>query len=551
MDFTEPQPLTDVLAQLDAKTPIGSVMRSADWQAMPQQLRDSAFFSAGVTNAAFLAQQQQGIRDMIARARETNAAGESMWKMDRSQFIKQLRVMGEAVGIAHPDGRKGGINEKDITDPLSIARLKLVVNTQLEMAYGQGQYLAAMDEDVLQEWPAWELVRITPKKAPRDWLARWQAAGGTLHEGRMIALKTSPVWTALSRFGKPHPPFDYNSGMGVEEVDRDTTEQLGLMSMTVNEALHTFSNDPALKAAAKKGRLVPDAPTHQVLPPKLSTLEEGLEASIKDMPDDLKKRLKDIFGDQIKMDANTARWVPLKDQQPEPTAPAKQPAAKKRAAKKKAVPAAPAPKKQTKEQLAVDFGAEFGCTVKFVPPAGTTKWGAKMGNPACIKHMQTIADEWRRVREAFPALKRGGIVNTFLCLSSKRGRAHLDGPSPFMSTKAVEWSDASFAGIAQWEKLNKRNWGTERKGSQVQDNFRHELGHTMSTPAIIETFKREVLAKHDLEWFRQNVSEYSATNSWEAIAEAFGICTRVDYIRGTFPPALERFIFQTMLGETK
>lgn len=283
MDFTEPQPLTDVLARLDAKTPLGSVMRSAEWEAMPQALRDSAFFSAGVTNAAFLSQQQQSIREMIARARETNAAGQSMWKMDRAQFVKQLRVMGEAVGIPHPDGRKGGINERDITDPISIARLKLVVNTQLEMAYGQGQYLAAMDADILSEWPAWELVRITPKKAPRNWLARWQAAGGTLHEGRMIALKTSPVWTSLSRFGKPHPPFDFNSGMGVEEVDRDTAEQLGLAT-TSQEALK----------------------------PKLSTLQEGLEASVKGMDSAMLNQMQQVFGQQVTIAGDTAKWSPRK-----------------------------------------------------------------------------------------------------------------------------------------------------------------------------------------------------------------------------------------------
>ena len=306
MDFTSPQPLTGILDKLDAKTPVGSVMRAADWESMPQQLRDSAFFSAGVTNANFLAQQQQSIHEMISRAREKNEAGESMWKMDRSQFVKQLRLVGEAMGVQHPDGRNGGVNEKDITDPISIARLKLVVNTQLEMAYGQGQYLAAMDEDVLQEWPAWELVRITPKKAPRDWHARWTEAGGTLHDGRMIALKTDPIWSAISRFGKPHPPFDYNSGMGVEEVDRDTAEQLGLMSMTVNEALHTFGSDPALKAAAKKGRLVPDAPTHQV--PNLSSLEDGLEASVKGLDADMRERLHNVFGDQVAIDSDTAKW---------------------------------------------------------------------------------------------------------------------------------------------------------------------------------------------------------------------------------------------------
>ena len=308
MNFSDPQPLTDVIEQLDAKTPLGSIMRTAEWQSLPQGLRDSAFFSAGVTNAQFLAQQQAAIRDMITRARQTNAAGESMWKMDRSRFVAELRQAGIAMGVEHPDGtRAGAINEKDITDPLSIARLKLVVNTQLDLAYGHGQYLAAMDEDILSEWPAWELVRITPRKAPRDWQARWAAAGGTLHDGRMIALKTSPVWAALSRFGKPYAPFDFNSGMGVEEIDRDTAEQLGLMSMTVNEALHAFGSDPVLKQAAlNKGRLVPNAPTHQV--PNLKPFQDGLEASVRDLGEDQVAWLKDYFGDAVEIVGDVLRW---------------------------------------------------------------------------------------------------------------------------------------------------------------------------------------------------------------------------------------------------
>jgi hypothetical protein len=31
---------------------------------------------------------------------------------------------------------------------------------------------------------------------------------------RMIARKDSPIWEALSRFGTPYPPFDFNSGCG-------------------------------------------------------------------------------------------------------------------------------------------------------------------------------------------------------------------------------------------------------------------------------------------------------------------------------------------------
>lgn len=273
MDFAEPKPLTGILEQIDAKTPVGSAMRSADWAAMPQEIRDSAFFSAGVTDARFLSAQQQALRDMIARARQKNDAGVEMWKMDRGQFVAQLRQMGEAMGVKHPDGRKGGVNEKDITDPISVARLKLVVNTQLEMAYGQGQYLTAMDPDILSEWPAWELVRITPRKVPRNWLQRWTDAGGVLHDGRMIALKTDPIWTAISRFGKPHPPFDYNSGMGVEEVDADTAEAIGLMSH------HAPPQSPA----------------------KLSSLDDGLQASVADLDPVIAKRLQEAAKGKIKI----------------------------------------------------------------------------------------------------------------------------------------------------------------------------------------------------------------------------------------------------------
>ena len=37
----------------------------------------------------------------------------------------------------------------------------------------------------------------------------------------MVALKEDPVWTRISRFGQPWPPFDFNSGMGVEDVSHD------------------------------------------------------------------------------------------------------------------------------------------------------------------------------------------------------------------------------------------------------------------------------------------------------------------------------------------
>lgn len=506
MNFTEPKPLTDVLAHLDAKTPLGSAMRSADWQAAPQELRDGAFFSAGVTEARFIAQQKQAIRDMIARARETNAAGQSMWKMDRGQFIAQLRQMGEAMGVKHPDGRKGGVNEKDITDPISIARLKLVVNTQLDLAYGYGQYLTAMDPDLISEWPAWELVRITPRKAPRNWLQRWADAGGVLHDGRMIALKTDPIWSKISRFGKPHPPFDYNSGMGVEEIDVDTADALGVMQG---------------KSAAVKA-------------PPVEGFTDGLQADVKDLSPVIKTRLSKVAGTKIKLEGDTAHAQTKNGPaQPPPGAGSKGPLQLR---------------KQTQQDAAHAFEKEFGCKVVFKSPPGSYDWGAELTEKDAIKHLQTVAGEWHRLRSEYKALQTPGSIHTFICVHSSTGLGHIDGSEPWCAVKAKEWAANEWLAVADWEHVNKRKWSAERRGSQVVDNFRHELGHNLSTPAIMDAFRRVVMSHYDLEWFRQNVSDYAASNAEEAVAEAFAIATRTDYVPGTLPAVLEKFILETMLG---
>jgi hypothetical protein len=46
----------------------------------------------------------------------------------------------------------------------------------------------------------------------------------------MIARKDSPVWAAISRFGNPIPPYDFNSGMDVLEINRDEAIALGVMT---------------------------------------------------------------------------------------------------------------------------------------------------------------------------------------------------------------------------------------------------------------------------------------------------------------------------------
>jgi SPP1 gp7 family putative phage head morphogenesis protein len=163
-----------------------------------------------------------------------------------------------------------------------------------------------------------------------------------------------------------------------------------------------------------------------------------------------------------------------------------------------------------------------------------------------MEHLQTVAGEFDRMVTAHPGLK--GKLAKFNAIDSKRGRATLDGPAPQMSTKAKEWDEKTWKNIADWEAKNNRKWGTERKGSQVRDNFRHELGHTLSTPKALADFRALKQAENwNKDWFKQNVSEYAGKNDYEAIAESFGIFTRDDYQPGTLPQALENFLATLML----
>ena len=111
------------------------------------------------------------------------------------------------------------------------------------------------DPAAVAEYPALEHARRYERDVPRgfrlgkggallaepdqDWPSRWEAAGGTLtDDGRMVALKSDPIWQALGdgeggyddTLGNDFPPFAFNSGYGVYEIQRDEAIELGLMN---------------------------------------------------------------------------------------------------------------------------------------------------------------------------------------------------------------------------------------------------------------------------------------------------------------------------------
>ena len=174
-----------------------------------------------------------------------------------NQATARARLLETLAQMGHSPLDGGGL-----TNPASIRRLNLIIDTQRQMAASVSR-IQTQTPAVLERWPAWELTRLVGKAVPReDWPARWRNAGESIGwEGalkdRFIALKTSPIWQALGdgaggfrdTLGNPYPPFAYSSGMAWVAVDRETCERLGL-SGPEPETVPSASLSPAEKDIA-------------------------------------------------------------------------------------------------------------------------------------------------------------------------------------------------------------------------------------------------------------------------------------------------------------
>jgi hypothetical protein len=268
--LSTPQTLERATASLDARTPIASVLRTAQWAEVPAQLRRRAFFSAGVDWSRFLDQGKSKLLDALSMRKEQVKNGEAY--VDRSSWIGDMRKLVIA------EGKGEGSDPNDLTDLASRARLKLIFDTQTRQAFGFSSWKRDQDPELLNVAPAQELLPSTARQPRQDWESRWESAGGRLVEGRMVALKTDPVWTGISRFGVPWPPFDFGSRRLLEDVSRAEAERLGLI----------------------------DADT--VLDPAQAAFTDSAEAQLSDFNPDTREALLSLLGDQVEIDGNIVRW---------------------------------------------------------------------------------------------------------------------------------------------------------------------------------------------------------------------------------------------------
>lgn len=277
-------PLEAAVASIDARTPLGSTLRSADWERVPVALRQRAQFSAGVESARVLQTIQDRLAAQLRQQREQLADGKQA-TFDRSSFINAVRDIARGEGLTPAkEELRGGV--QDIT---SIPRLGLIYDMQNAMAAGFARHKLDTSEGALVLYPAYRLGASTADE-PRPeiyWQQRWSEAGasvgwsGALPGADFVALKTSPIWSALSRFGTPWAPFDWGSTRELEEVGREEAIALGLIQP-------------------------------EDLPPENEGGEDfnrELEASVSGLDAGMIKQLSDFFGSAVRFVGNTVKWA--------------------------------------------------------------------------------------------------------------------------------------------------------------------------------------------------------------------------------------------------
>ena len=265
------------------KALVGSGLDSRQWSAVQAGLRDRAFFSATVEDVRVLG----AFRDAAARL----AAGET----DPSSARIAMRDALTAAGYRPPDAEDRGPG--GIRNLMNERRLDLILKTNVQQARGWAQYMEGTTQGALLAYPAQRLVRVRQRRMPRDWTARWKDAGDAVGwqgacRDEFVALKLSPIWVQLSRFGTPYPPFDFNSGMGVEDVGKRKARELGLL-----EGEDGGEGEEQGGAGAQSQSVVPsfNANLRATVPNIRSDSEEGL-------------CLKRAFGDQVKIQNGVVSW---------------------------------------------------------------------------------------------------------------------------------------------------------------------------------------------------------------------------------------------------
>ena len=282
--FTQPVSFAEAIGFALGKRILPTALDSNGIRELSREVRDKSLFSARTTHEGYLGEIHDKINGLLkgefneatARAELQDALDSIGYDPDQGGFPSAERGAGSADPMA--PSRKGSL-----TDLSSDKRIRLVLDTNLAQAQNFGFKLQGQDPDSLWQYPAYELIREEVREVPRGempgtqgWDERFVRAGGTLIDGRMIALKSDPIWDNLGNsdlfsdgIDASYPPYAFNSGMGWREVPRAECIELGLIrpgempgaaedqtffTPEDQENADQFSTDQLTRALAELGR---------------------------------------------------------------------------------------------------------------------------------------------------------------------------------------------------------------------------------------------------------------------------------------------------------
>lgn len=217
-------PKPDLLTEFDAalasraRGAMPTALDTAGLRELGPQVLGRAVFTARGVSAIYASKLKEVIDQLTA-----GEIGEGQARTILYQTLDALGYTPEG-GFPGEEGQVPPAIRGTLQDLRSFRRMDLVVRTQLDLMTGAGEQARGHTPERLSEYPAWELVRLEAKTAPRDWAARWGISGGKVGS-RMVALKGDPVWGELGSYenfpdalGVDYPPFAFNSGMGWREI---------------------------------------------------------------------------------------------------------------------------------------------------------------------------------------------------------------------------------------------------------------------------------------------------------------------------------------------
>lgn len=210
---------------LRANTRVATVLSARDIEThIPAAIRQVSVFSARTVYAHHLDETQKDVAELLEG------------KMGANEIRNKMQDRLEKLNYAPDPADRGGLR-----DLSSDARTNLIIDMQEQRSRGYAVWRSQQQDTTLKVWPANEMFRALARKVPRKWKERWNTARAALGEegtsatyatsndGPFIALKNDAIWTSVSRFGSPWPPFDYQSGMRLKQVKASAARQAGVL----------------------------------------------------------------------------------------------------------------------------------------------------------------------------------------------------------------------------------------------------------------------------------------------------------------------------------